>query len=192
MGGITMEWASIAIGFGGLLLGALTTVLSYLNQRDERKHVYRQALYNKQVEGCEKISKLALEYHSKVLLLLMKHEIDPKNVPLVEHDVRKAERQFMHTAGHWLVFLPQSVNEATEDFGIAAYELESLAGKSDAAEINEHKRKTNEAWEELVSSIRKTLGTEPLSSETIRILSSPTKDSGAPVGEEHLQKYKAS
>jgi len=95
----------------------------------------------------------------------------------------------------WLIFLPQAVNEAMSGFAQAASGLVSLlyaqqmVSKSNTADTGAARRKLDEAYWALVSSIRKTLAIEPLSSDTIRILYRSAKRSGEPFSENFKQKH---
>ena len=66
-----MDLTSALLGFGWLFLGALTTLLSYLNTKDERKQGYRQFLYEKQLGVSINVMELAAEVYEGVFFLLI-------------------------------------------------------------------------------------------------------------------------
>jgi len=172
-----MEWheilltlSSSLVGLGGLAVGILTIVLSY----KERKAWIRQEVYHKQIEACDKVLKAATAVKGAVLfntdvdMSLPLSDLERK--ALLEGGIGKATKDFIEAVNGVYSWLPSKVISACIEFldvpiGLVNPESEHTA----ATPFDE----IYDAWEGLARVMRKAMGIEPLSAETIRMLGLP-------------------
>jgi len=172
-----MDWGSIAIGLGGLLLAAFTTYLSYQQHKDERKSKYREALYSKQIEACQSITQLAAIYLNLIRQLL-KSKLGKKDLNEQIAKMTELERQLSNKYSEHVIFVTSRIHKAFNAFIVisrgATHQIELVSSKdySDESkiEVQSFESKLRDAYYELIQSMREAIGTEHFSEEAHSII----------------------
>ena len=175
-----MDWGSIAIGLGGLLLAAFTTYLSYQQHKDDRKSKYRESLYSKQIELSQNVIKGANEYLNLVRRLLV-YGVDTETVSKEIAKAVELDQQLNEKYSEYIIFVTNRLHKAFKAYINVCHEatqyISSVSIKNTSgdrgnvsAEIQVLKAQLRNAYYELVESMREIVGTEYLSDETLSLI----------------------
>jgi hypothetical protein len=168
-----MDWGSITIGIGGLLLAALTTYLSHQQHKDERVAKYRESLYSKQIEACQSIAQLAAVYLNLIRKIL-KNEMGKKDLREQVAKMTELEHQLSDKYSEHVIFVTSRMHKAFNTFIVVSRGttrcIEVMSSKEGEIEIQTFEKELRNSYNELVQSMREIIGTEHFSEETLSII----------------------
>lgn len=165
-----MDVGSIVIGLGGLAVAGLSVYLSY----KARTSPYREMLYSRQLEGCAEVVDALTK-----LFVAMTSSIMDQGWPLDEsarREVNSATAEefstFYRVHQKWGIFLPREMSDAVSAFSSLLAKLLASPGLRQAfptlmVETSDPVGLLADAYATVVKAARKSLGTEPLSQETL-------------------------
>jgi hypothetical protein len=181
-----MPWISGAIALGGLAVAALSQWIVYR----ERTAAYRLRLYDKQLEALQELS-VVLTSHYQALLNLLTRELIGKGgaVPLsdeakmrIRDDTAAAHNKIGDVESKWQVVLPDLVKNAIAHYRTitaAATAFTAVAegyekdGLAEVVHHNDPSMPVAKAYEAVAQAMRRTVGTDPLSTESLRMMGRP-------------------
>jgi hypothetical protein len=168
-----MDWASAAVGVGGLVVAAMGLIFSYRT----RLSPYQQTLYERQLDAANSVLSALGRYHDKARRFLMDHSGTGATWADLERDTADVAAEFFGSFRQSSIILPVSVTEA-----INAY-LEALRaiGEHSAARIPDASRDKDDpgtrlaaAYSVVVKAARQGLEVKALSERTLGNLGSRT------------------
>lgn len=168
-----MDWASASIGLGGLALAALTVYLDY------RKRIapYRELLYAKQIEGYAQVVQALNDWFDWSQGYIAAHGCRLNDSTRVELRKETVDQNVAFHAVYrrWALYLPKDVDMRISAFvGVfnAISSPREVAHQYPAHEVysEDPGMLLAEAYSSLFQSMRKSMGTEPLSRETLKIV----------------------
>lgn len=171
------------IGIGGLIIAGLSI---YLNYKERRKYL-RESLYNKQIEVINEVSLYITElYHSLYNLLdqiiLIKinqnnsNEYHIRKLEIITNNWKEIEKnynEFVKKYRTWLIFLPDDINIAINNFISLFLDIEENINNKDfdTKDIDN----INNKYDRIIGSFRKFLGIKKLSDETKKLIRERSK-----------------
>lgn len=168
-----MEWMSGAIGIGGLLVAALSVYLTYRS----RTSSYRERLYETQLEAVSSVHAAFVDYYSIAQDFITSQglRLNEDGRVLFREFIFENAEPFYKARQKWSLFLPTNVNDSlSADASIlnAISAPPSVANQYPSNLVNSHDPggELSKAYVVVVSEMRKCLGTDPLSAETLRLI----------------------
>lgn len=161
--GIALDYSSLAFGFFGLALAALTTWLAYR----ERKATLREKVFEKQVEGCLDVVKELALLHEKAWKFSIQHSEDMGKMEVREDFKKHISRRYWRHAiklSMWMFILPAPVIEAHRGYIAFLKTCITEGGRPDYADCLLKK------FTEVIQACRVSLHVEPLSQDTARVV----------------------
>ena len=168
-----MDWGAFLIGFGGLIVAGLSIYLTYKS----RISPYRELLYSKQVEGYAEVVYALTDFHTAAIAFITAQKgcrlDDNTRVELRRYTIDK-NQTFHLKLQKWAIFLTKEMSDTLSAFiklfnGISAppdvahqYQKEIVYATDPVALLMN-------AYTEVLEVARKSLGTEPLSQETLEL-----------------------
>jgi hypothetical protein len=173
-----VQWAAFGIGFAGLLVAALGLLFNYL----ERSAGLRGALYTKQVEVYGLLLRALAEQHGAVIAFTTE-----KGFRLGDQDRRELRRatsdqvaRIAQTFTENVVFLPKAVADAVVEYRktfnaiSAPPEVESQY-PHELVHADDPQVILTNAFAEVWDAMRRQLGTDRLSEQTLRLVRTPAE-----------------
>ena len=171
-----MDIGSLTIGLGGLAVAALSL---YLGHRERNAH-YRHALYDRQVEALQELHRSLGKLHWAATALIAAHDwkLDDSTRPLLRSDLLVPLQGLAAVEQSWSLVLPASVQEA-----VSGYRRVFNAVSAPASVADQHDRELvwhddpalplAHEWQKVVSAARRAIGTDALSTETLKLVGTP-------------------
>lgn len=175
-----MDWGSFIIGAGGLVVGGMSTWLSYKS----RSSPYQEKIYSTQHEGYTEVVGTLIEFHNAAQyhIILQGGRLTDATRPKLRLETKELNAGFGRVHQKWAIFLPEEVNRALADFitvfnGISAHP--EVAGRypKETVYARDPGGLLGDAYSRVIAVIRKRLGTDPLSQETLKLIGKKTEES---------------
>lgn len=172
-----MDWGSIAIGMGGLLLAGFTTFISYQQHKDDRKSKYRESLYSKQIEICQIIAEVSAEY-----LQLLRQILDNVSETIDRSEQVARANELQKRLGNAfsgnVIFVTNRMHKAFNAYVISSREalqyMEHNCVHDDTKKrnmmIQDFSAQIRISYNELIESMREIIGTEHFNKESLSIM----------------------
>jgi hypothetical protein len=157
-GGGVMDCYSFLLGLGGLTVGIVTVVLSYR----ERRALLRQAVYEKQVQCCERVMELASKLEDAVAWELSAASSFPLSVEqrkVLDKATLDLSRTYSSVSFECSTWLPQEVLQKAADF------WKVFCGICDDPNLADPKGSLRESFKALRDAVRISMGVDPISEE---------------------------
>lgn len=168
-----MDIASIIIGIGGLLLGALTIFLSYLQNRDVRRSVYRENLYSKQLEIYETLMKNAISRQILIENILNLNHTMQGDIQSNIGNINQLSDDFSNIYEISTVFIPKPIhgalfnyNECINKFILHIQDNATLSFEH----ASDFRKEILVSYHNLIESIRKSIGVDQLDKDNTIIV----------------------
>jgi hypothetical protein len=172
------EIISLVMGVGGLGIAALTLILNHR----ARVAPYRHALYNKQLEGYAEIVRVMSEWYNHAFSFIHKHFLHDDETRIQVRKESSPMIQKTHEAqAKWAIFMPDNMNEALTAFtdvfmGLTA--LKRFKGyPHELTHSEEPAKDLKKAFENVIQTARKSIGTDPLSEGVLKTIGMATRQS---------------
>ncbi len=168
-----MDWAAASIGLGGLALAALTVYLDY----KKRIAPYRELLYAKQIEGYAQVINALNDWFDSAQDCIAVRGCrldDSSRVELRKETV--AQNMAFHTVYRsWALYLPKAVDVQISAFvkvfnAISAPPDVARQYPADQVYAKDPGMLLANAYTGVFQSMRKSMGTEPLTQATLKIV----------------------
>lgn len=168
-----MDWGSVVIGVGGLVVAGLSVYLSYRS----RTSPYREMIYSKQVEGYAEVMDALTTFYNAVQFFIARQGGRLSEDARLALRSQTAELNDAYHRKHqkWAVFFPEKMNDSLSAFwmlfnGISAPPEVAQQYSADTAHANDPGGLLGDAYTKVFQAAREGLGTEPLSEETLKII----------------------
>lgn len=165
------------IALAGILVSGIISGLALWLTFRERRASYRQTLYSKQLEGYEQIIEVVSEARNAAYNFDFCLEMNWTDECLNEADnkLQAARNKLRIMQEKWVVFLPTKVQKRLDAFDLAILMMASAwmyEKDENGKPIVDQKRinKIRETYIPLIEIIRESLGTDPLSHETLNLI----------------------
>lgn len=178
------------IALAGILVSGMISGLALWLTFRERRSSYRQMLYSKQIEGYAELLEAVhrLRKAAYDFCFTLKMNWDDEEIQEADNKLRAVRNQFKTIHEKWVVFLPTKIQTRLDAFDYAIFRLPdywSLEKDERGKPILEQEKinKIRETYIPLIEAIRESLGTDPLSHETLNLIGktpSPPKASRKP------------
>jgi hypothetical protein len=174
------------IGAGGLIVAAISVILSYR----ERTSRLRELLYDRKAQACHQLLEALWEIRTSAWL-----SIHGQNGPLNDETRRKLEEAWRPHIGRVFriqheqsLFLPDEVIDAFRDYVRVLLALSSTSAEEAKRhrfrpELVQSKKPIEEldtAFSKLLQMMRRSLGVEPLTEQTLKLLGQTTEERQQP------------
>ncbi len=158
-----MDCYSFAIGFGGLVVAAMTTILAYI----ERSASLRQKVFEEQVKACRIVLRSLSRFHATVWQFAVAHRSDVGQEAGREELRSLATTAYLHHAvlfSEWALLLPEPVIDECVAY-VKVYKS-VLKGEESGREAE----RLVAALGNAVDAARSSLHVEPLSKAVARVV----------------------
>jgi hypothetical protein len=167
-----LEWGTIAIGLGGIGVAALSLVLALR----ERTAALRGALYTTQAESFGAIMAALDEFHRAMLAFTTEAglRLDAQTRPQLRAATVSQNHRFSQTWMAAAIFLPKAVAEALTEYqkifnAISAPPDVEKQYSPELVRSHDPQMALSDAHTRVVQAMRKHLGTDPLSGQTLAL-----------------------
>lgn len=173
-----MDWGSLIIGFGGLVVAGLSVYLLY----KARASPYREKLYSKQLERYAEVVDALSEFYETAQSFIIKAHItaqgcrlDDNTRPALRLKTIDKHQAFARKYQKCAIFLPREMNDALSAFlklfnGISAPPEVAQQYPKEIVNAYDPGGLLGDAYTKVIEAARKGLGTEPLSQETLKLI----------------------
>jgi hypothetical protein len=168
-----MDSGSWIIGFGGLVVAGLSVYLSY----KAKTSPYREVLYSKQLDGYAEVVDALTDFYiaAQSFIAAQGCRLDNNSRPTLRLQTMDKAQVFHHKHQKWAIFLPKEMNEKLSAFvklfnGISAPAEVAKQYPSEIVYANDPGGLLGNAYIKVIESARKSLGTEALSQETLKLI----------------------
>lgn len=148
----------------------------YLSYR-ERTHLYREKLYEKQLEGYSDVVEALTNFYGAAVgyITAHGHRLDDQTRPGLRAETLDLNQSFHAKWQKWSIFLPDEFNDSLSGFiklfnGISAPVSVSHQYPAEIVNADDPGRLLANAYSETIEACRKFLGTEPLTEETLAMI----------------------
>ncbi len=168
-----MDFGAFIIAFGGLILAGLSVYLSYKS----RISPYREMLYAKQLEGYAEVVYALSDFFTTALGFITVQKgcrlDDNTRVELRSYTLDK-NQTFFRKKQNWAIFLSKEISDSLSDFvklfsGISAPSDVAHQYSKEIVYADDPGLLLANAYTKVIEVARKSLGTEPLSQETLKL-----------------------
>ncbi|MBA7698404.1 hypothetical protein ES703_107081 [subsurface metagenome] len=157
-----MDWLSIISLIGGFIMFGVGIYLTF----KARTEPYRQTLYSKQLDGYVEIVNALIDvyktahgvFFAKGLKLGKEAESELSSIVMNKYSA------FDHKHKKWVVVLPKEMNVLFANFRKDLEKILNLPFKNNPGKL------FRDVYIEIIAKTRKAIGTEPLSEETLKLI----------------------
>lgn len=166
-----MDWPSLVVACVAAIGGPAVAVVALVLSFKERRAGLRQAVYEKQLEACERVLQAAVSLANKTFWIIREHtdrEVSPETIPgVVNTETEQEYKRWHDTTFVCRAWLPQKVLDGVGLFyqAFARVSTGQCQGE-DAVQL------LGKAYTQLYTCIRARLGIEPLADETSKMIGS--------------------
>ncbi|HEX9871741.1 MAG TPA: hypothetical protein VGC99_24705 [Candidatus Tectomicrobia bacterium] len=169
-----MDGGSLVIGLGGLIVGGLSTYLSYKS----RTSPYQEKIYSKQLEGYTEVVAALTEFYNAAqnfIIIQPNVRLDDATRPKLRMETKGYNAAFGRVWQKWAIFFPKEINDSFSDFikvfnGISAHPDIVRQYPKEVVYASDPGGLLGDAYSRVIAVIRKRLGTDPLSQETLKLI----------------------
>ncbi len=168
-----MDLGGFIIGFGGLVVASLSIYLSY----KARTSPYREMLYSKQLEGYTEVVYTLTDFYiaAQSFIAAHGHRLDDSTRPMLRLQTINKNQVFHYKHQKWAIFLPKEMNDRLSAFvklfnGVSAPPEAVQQYPKEIVNASDPGGLLGDAFIKVIETVRKGLGTEPLSQETLKLI----------------------
>jgi len=168
-----MDWGAILIGFGGLVVAGLSVYLTYKS----RISPYSEMLYSRQLEGYAEVVNALTDFYTAAIGFITVQKggrLDDNTRVELRRSTMDEYRTFYLKYKKWAIFLTKEMSDRLSAFielfnGISAFPEDAHLYQEEIVHANDPGLLLANAYIKVFEVARKSLGTEALSRETLKL-----------------------